>query len=278
MQKSELKRYVFLNGKFVPEEETKLQVLAPGFLYGFGLYETMRFCKGRIVYFKEHLERIQDACKITGIRFPYGLRYLRKMIRKAVKLNDLADAYVKLVFWKAVEGTDTVIIARKNTPLPKQKYRRGFCAAISSLRQAEDCFLCRIKSTNRLLYELSFEEAKRRGADEALILNNRGLIAEGSRSNIFFARAGELFTPQLDCGCLEGITRKVVFALAKKSGLRIFEGRFTPRELYCADEAFLTNSLKGIMPLTKVEDKVIGKAKCGKITDLLIKRYNCLLK
>lgn len=272
------KEIVFLNGKFLTEDQAKLPITSPGFLYGFGLYETMRSLKGKIVYLNAHLERLRAACKITGISFPYVPEArLKRLIHRAVRLNNLKDAYVKLVLWKGIKKTDTLIIARRYTPRPGKKYKEGFSVTISRFRQQDQIF-CRLKSTNRLLYEISFQEAKGKGFDEALILNSRGYITEGSRSNIFFIKKGCLFTPDLSCGLLDGITRQAIFHLAKKMQLKIYEGKFSVQDLSCADEAFLTNSLMGVMPLTRIEGKVIGDVRCGRISTSLIKKYNFLLK
>ena len=150
--------------------------------------------------------------------------------------------------------------------------------AVSPLRQNEDSFLCRIKTANRLLYELTYIQAKKKGFDGSVILNSSGYIAEGTRSNIFFVKDDALFTPSLSCGCLDGVTRRVVFSLAKKYKIQVYEGNFILRDLLEAEEAFLTNSLVGIMPVASVDNKSIGKAKCRKLTESLIKRYNCLLR
>jgi len=128
------------------------------------------------------------------------------------------------------------------------------------------------------LYQLSLGQAQDKGFDEALILNSRGFIAEAARSNIFLVKGDALFTPTLSCGCLAGITRKVVFDLAKRNNIKIYEGRFILKDLYEADEAFLTNSLMGVMPLVAVEKHLIKKGLRGKITGYFIKKYNSLLK
>jgi branched-subunit amino acid aminotransferase/4-amino-4-deoxychorismate lyase len=128
------------------------------------------------------------------------------------------------------------------------------------------------------LYEISFQAAKKAGFDEAVILNELGYITEGTRSNIFFIKDKQLCTPALTCGCLPGITRQAVFALAKECHLDLCEGKFTLRDLAQAEEAFLTNSLMGVMPLTSLNRQSIGQRKCAKITKIILKKYHCLLK
>ncbi|OGX40156.1 MAG: hypothetical protein A2984_02740 [Omnitrophica WOR_2 bacterium RIFCSPLOWO2_01_FULL_41_12] len=264
-----MKEIVFLNGKFISKDEAKLSVLEPGFLYGFGLFETMRAYQKKIVYLGAHLKRLKNSCKLIALKCPYSPDKFKRMIKETVKINGFSDTYVRLTLWKSKAGTDILITAKKYQPYSPQRYIKGFSARISSLRQNENSLLGRIKSTNYLLCRLAYLEAKTKGLDEAIILNNRGYIAEGSRSNIFLVKDKALFTPSLQCGCLAGITRKVIFDLAKKYKIKICEGNFTIRDLYEADEAFFTNSLMGVMPLEN---------KCGRLTKFFIKKYFTLLK
>jgi branched-subunit amino acid aminotransferase/4-amino-4-deoxychorismate lyase len=274
-----MKEIVFLNDKFMPIKEAKLPVVSPAFLYGWGLFESMRSYRDKIIYFKEHLMRIKDSCRLMDMEFPYPPDKLKKIIKKTVKINGFKDAYVRLTLWKSGPGTVTLITARKYKPYSYQKYRQGLRACICPFRQNEDSFFTRIKTTSYLLYRLAYLKAKDKGFDEAVILNNRGYIAEGSRSNIFLIKDNELFTPALECGCLAGTTRKAVFDLAKKYNIKIYEGNFTLQDLYRADGAFLTNSLMGIMPLASVEKHRLAKGvNSFKLTGFLIKKYNHLLK
>ena len=273
-----MEEIVFLKGKFLPEKAAKISVLEPGFLYGWGLFETMRAYQGKIVYLEAHLERMRGAVRIMGLNLPYSLAQLKRLMLRIVKLNRLTDAYVRLTLWKSQKGTDILLTAKKYNPFPIQKYRTGFRVCVSSFRKDADSLLARLKCTSRLLYELSFQTAKARGFDEAIILNHRGYIIEASRSNIFLLKNNVLFTPALDCGCLEGITRKVVLDLAKKYKIKIYQGNFSPQDLYGADEAFLTNSLMGVMPLRSVEKRIIAKGAPFKLTGFFMKKYWSLLK
>ncbi len=272
-----MKEAVFLNGKFLSSNEAKISILAPGFLYGFGLFETMRSYDNKIIYFKAHLNRLKKASQLLGINFTYPPERINEIIKKLVKVVGSKDIYIKLTLYKAEGATDILIIAKSYLPPGLRIYERGFSADISRLKQ-NDSFLAQLKTTNRILYELSFQEAKHKGFDEAIILNNRGYIAEACRSNIFLVKDEEIFTPSLECGCLEGITRKLVFDWAKEYNLNIYDGHYTLRDLYAADEAFLTNSLMGIMPLVSVAKQAVGKGVPGIMTRHLIKKYNFLLK
>ncbi len=146
---------------------------------------------------------------------------------------------------------------------------------ISRVRQ-QDIFLAQLKCTSRLLYERAQEEAKAKGFNEAIILNKKGNLAEASRANIFFVLRHELFTPALLCGCLNGITRKAIMDLAKIYKIKVNEGNFLPQALLGSDEAFLTNSLIGVMPLRKIGKKKIGRGK-NKLTQFFRQKYLQLL-
>jgi branched-subunit amino acid aminotransferase/4-amino-4-deoxychorismate lyase len=273
------KNMVYLNGKFIPERQAELSVLGPGFLYGWGLFETMRAYRNRIVYLSQHLERLKRSCKLIKMPYPPAAAELKGIIKKAIKINGLKDAYIRLTLWKSSAATDILIIAKKYQPYSPGKYREGFSACICRFRQNENSFFTRIKSTNYLFFRLAYLEAKNKGFDEAVILNNRGYITEGSRSNIFFVKGKKLFTPSLECGGLEGITRRFILSLAKKYKIKIQEGNFTIPDLYAADEAFLTNSLMGVMPLVSLEKKRIGKgARNFVFTRFFGKKYNFYLK
>lgn len=268
---------VFLNGKFLPSKEAKLPVVSAGFLCGLGLFETMRSYNGNIVYFNEHLIRIKHSCKFVKIHFSYSLIALKKYIRATVEKNGLKDARLRLTLWKKGDKiTDILILARKYNPFPAEKYKSGFSCLLSEVKVNENNLFTRLKSTNYLLNQLVYRQAKRKGLDEAVMLNTQGDLVEGSRSNIFFVRDSRIFTPALECGCLDGITRKAVFDLAGRNGIKVLEGRFSLSGLLSAEEAFLTNSVIGIMPLTRIGKTDIGKG-AFKLTNFLMKHYSFLL-
>ncbi len=275
MRHHKVREIIFLNGKFMPVKEASLSILTPGFLYGWGVFETMRACNNKIVYFAGHLKRIKESAKLLDIKCPYLESRMKVIIQKTIKLNSFKDAYVRLTLWKNKKGADALVVVKKYEPYPASKYKEGFRALVSSLRQNEASLIAQLKTTNYLLYRLAYKQAIEKGFDEALILNHKGYITEGARSNLFFARDKELFTPSLKCGCLDGITRKAAFDLAKRYKIKVFEGNFTVEDLINSDEAFLTNSLMGIMPLASVESRRIGR---GELTGLFMKGYASLLR
>jgi len=274
-----MEEIVFLNGKFLPRGQAGLTGATSESLYGWGLFETMRWYNNKIVYFDRHLRRIKDSSKLIAINFYYPLARLKKYIEETVKINDFCDAWVRLILLKkSGKTTDTLITVKKYLPFSVAKYSQGFSCAVSPLKQNQGSLLANLKTTDNILSKLSYLAAQNKGFDEAIILNNRGYLAEASRSNIFFARDNEIFTPALECGCLDGITRKVVFDIAGKQGIKIYPGNFTLGDLYTSDEAFLTNSLMGVMSLRSVENHFVGgRSPKRKFTRFFMEKYNLLL-
>ena len=268
---------IFLNGKFLPAQEARVSCLAPGFLLGWGVFETMRSYKNKIIYLKEHIKRILDSCWSLDINPRYPAAKLKAVIARGVKMSGFNDAYVRLTLSESEMGTDTAVIIKKYNAPAQSKYREGFRASICGFRQNENHYFSQIKTTSRLLYELEFNQAKKKGFDEGLIINNGGFIVEGTRSNIFLVKGKSLLTPHLSCGCLDGITRGVILDFASKYKINTYEGNFTIQDIYNCDEAFLTNSLMGVMPLSGVEKEKIGKARPG-LTKFFIDKYNSMLK
>lgn len=271
-----MKEMIFLNGKFAVKEEGCVSVNDPGFLSGWGAFETMRFKKGTTIYLDEHINRLHSSCRLLDIDMFCPAGKLRSIISQTVKRNALAEARVRVSVWKKEAGCGMLVTAARYSPLSGEKYRKGFRLCIAGLKQDGSSVLARIKSMNRLLYELSYEQAGISGYDEALILNNRGQVTECSRANIFFSSNGELFTPALQCGCLNGVTRMVVLDLARDNGIRVSEAKYTIKDLESADEVFLTNSLLGIMPVQSIEGKKTGRAARRPLSGFLSEKYSRL--
>jgi len=270
--------FIFWNGEFLSSTESPVLSLDSGLLRGSGLFETMRAYQGNIIYFNQHIARISNSCKILELKFFYNTGKIQKIINRLLGLNSLQDANLRLTLWKTNGLADILLVAKKYKPLTLSKYKRGCSVGIARLRQDESSFLAQHKTTSRLIYEVNFDEAQKRGFDEAIMLNQHGLITEGTRSNLFFIKKKTLFTPALSCGCLNGITRRVVCGMAVQYGIKLYEGKFTLEDLSAADEAFLTNSLIGLVPVACVEKKYFIKGAAPKTTGIFIRKYRDLLR
>jgi len=267
---------IWINNKIVDDKDAKVSVFDRGFLYGDGVFETMRSYNGVVFKLDEHLDRLFNSLKIVKIKIPYSKSLLKKQIYKLLKINRLNDAYIRIT---ATRGTGAVglakidcviptivIIVKKFTPYSPKMYKNGVSAKIVNCRQNENSPVSRIKSISFLNYILARLEAKENGFDDAIMLNSKGAISEATISNVFLVKGKRLITPPLKSGILPGITRRIILKLAAKAGLKPKEEIVTPKAFYNADEVFLTNSLMEVMPVVKVDNRIIGKGNPGVFT------------
>ena len=273
--------YVYLNGKIVPSKEAVVSVFDHGFLYGDGVYETLRVYDGVIFELEEHLQRLFRSAILIGLNIPLEINALKVSIYETLIANTLRNAYIRLTVSRGRGdiGLDPdlcaeptiVIIVQEFKEYPKAFYEKGISLIIAETRRnLKEAIDPRIKSLNFLNNILAKIEAKKRGAYEALMLNIYGKLTEGTISNLFFYRDSILCTPSLDCGILDGITRGLVIDLAKREDLRVKEGKFRIKDLYSAEEVFITNTTMEVMPVSKIDDQ---KYAVGDIAKLLRKAY-----
>jgi branched-chain amino acid aminotransferase group I len=276
---------IYLNGALVPREEARVSPLDRGFLYGYGLFETMRAYRGRVFRLDRHLARLMRSAQRLGLASELDPTGLEQAIYKTLKANKLAEARIRLTV-SAGEGerglvpptsgklTIMVVVER----LSPQVDEDGVSAAIVSPRRNSQSPLSRIKSLNYLDSLIAHSEALARGADEAIMLNERGVVCECSTSNIFLVVAGKLITPSEESGILPGITREAILDLAQALGIEAaVEDEIPPSDLLRADEAFLTNSVREIVPIVMVDGKAIGPGKPGAVTRRLMAAYRELV-
>ncbi len=275
---------VFVNNKIIDEKKARISVFDRGFLYGDGLFETMRSYKGKVLALERHLDRLYDSADIIGMRIDKDRKYLGYIIYKLIKISRLRDAYIRLAVTRGkgrvgleattAEDQSIIIIVKKFTPYPAKFYKKGISLYTSSIRKNEKSTLSTIKNLNYLNNIIARMEAQREGATDALLLNTKGDVAESAVSNIFMIKRKSLITPSLDSGILPGITREITLSLADRVGLRPVERRVNLPELKRADEAFLTNTLMEIMPVVKIDKKAIGTGKPGPLTKSLHRLYH----
>ena len=256
--------HIFLNDRIVSEHEAVVSVFDHGFLYGDGIYETMRAYEGTVFLLDRHLERLQRSAWLIQLNLP-ELQMLRDAVYETVRVNGLKNAYVRVTVsrGKGPIGLDPslcprptlVVVAEEFREYPEKYYREGVRLIIAKTRRNLVAALNpKIKSLNFLNNILAKIEAKEQGAYEAIMLNAEGFISEGTVCNIFFVRDGALCTPSTAVGVLDGITRELVITLAKGNGIEVQEGEFTPDDLFRAAEVFFTNTTSEVMPVSQVED------------------------
>ena len=280
-----MEEIVYLNGSLIPRSQASISVLDYGFLYGYGLFETMRAYGGKIFRLDSHLSRLARAAEIVGL--PIEALELKDAVMDTIQANKLGDARIRITISMgeggmvpdpSTCGKPTVLILTGHyQPYPEQVYQKGFRAVVSSIRRNSQSPLSRLKSANYLESILAKQEARAAGVDEALCLNEKGLLAEASMSNIFLVTDGILRTPGQESGVLPGIIRETIMELASQLGINTLEQDIRLDELFQAQEAFFTNSLIEVMPLIEVDGKFIGSGRPGSLTQRLMVAYKELV-
>ena len=283
------KSNIYINGKIIPLEQANISILDRGLLYGDGVFESLRTYRGKPFQLEEHIKRLLRSAKILRIRSLPSAAQLKLAVLKGISANKFKESYIKIIITRGQakgHGLDTkksagkptiIILVEEQRSYPKKLFTNGWKAIISSIVRP-DIPTSRIKSLNYTNSVLAAIEAKKTGADEAIMLDEKGNIAEGTISNIFIVKHGTLYTPSKDTPILAGLTRNLVIKLAKQSAFRTIEKAITPKELYTADECFATFSGAGVVPITRIWKKKIGSGKCGYITASLIRLYDAETK
>ena len=267
------KNIVFLNGAVISANQKLADSLFPYRLRGKGVFEAMRAYNGRIFALDEHLKRFDKGITFLRLELSVPKKEIKKQIYFLLKANRLPSARIRLVAWEEKGKARILIAALPYEPPARRKYTKGFKAFISKIRINEKSPLANKKSVSHSFLFKAFCEAKKRHCDEALLLNRRGFLCEGSRSNLFYVKDSVLFTPALSCGCLAGVTRAAILEIAWTLKIKCRKISALPEKLFKADEAFLTNSLMEVMPLTFVAGRPIGDGCVGKITTKLLLSY-----
>ncbi len=276
---------IWLGNEIVPVEEAKISVFDHGILYGDGVFEGIRIYNGKIFKETEHLRRFAESAKALRLELPMTLDKISDAMHQTMKANGIdGDGYIRLVVTRGVgllgisilhTACPTVfVIADKISLYPPEVYERGLRCVISSLvRNHPNSTPPRIKSLNYLNNVMAKLEAKDAGADEAIMLNVDGYVAECTGDNIFLVRDGEILTPPSSAGILEGITRNLVMTLARKRGIVVREMALVRHDLYIADECFATGTAAEVVPITEINKRPVGDGKPGPITKLLTQDF-----
>jgi branched-chain amino acid aminotransferase len=280
---------VFISGKLVDQEQAKISVYDHGLLYGDGVFEGMRSYAGKVFRLKQHLDRLWNSARAIWLEIPMSREAMTKAVNDTLAANELRDAYIRLVVTRGAgtlgldpnrtSAPQVIIITDHISLYPEEFYRNGLeIVTASTTRNHPAALSPRIKSLNYLNNILAKIEGLKAGCIEALMLNHKGEVAECTGDNIFLVRGGIIFTPPLDAGILEGITRDAVIELARGAGREVREVPLLRHDVYIADECFLTGSAAEIIPVVKVDDRRIGEGKPGAITRDLIERFHKLTR
>ncbi len=269
--------WIYLNDRFVPKEEAKISVFDHGFLYGDGVFETLRAYQGHVFMLSEHIARLEQSASAIGIALPVTRERLADLVRESLTRNQLQDAYLRITVSRGpgeigldpalCKAPTLVIIAKPFQPYPEWFYTQGVSVIIAKTRRnLPEALPPHVKSLNYLNNVLAKMESKAADAHEALLLNHRGEVTEGTGSNVFAVQGGHLRTPAVESGILAGITRGVVLRMARALRIPTEETRLAVGDLTGADECFLTNTTVEVLPVTQVDGQRIGNGRPGEIT------------
>ena len=279
---------VFIDGKFCDEADAKVSVFDHGLLYGDGVFEGIRAYNGRVFKLREHIDRLFYSAKAILLDIPMSHAELMQATVESCRQNNLRDGYIRLVVTRGI-GTlglnpnkckrgSVIIIADKIQVYPPEMYENGMAiVTVATTRNLHSALNPAIKSLNYLNNILAKIEANNAGVEEAIMLNSEGFVAECTADNIFLVKGNQLLTPPLSAGALYGITRGTVMELARAQGMPVSEPNLTRYDVFNADECFLTGTGAELIPVIKVDGRIIGTGKPGPVTRQLIEKYRAVV-
>lgn len=264
---------VFLNNEIVDADKAQISAGDSGFLYGAGLFETMRSKNGTVFALDDHLDRLFGSCLKLSINNPYDKTYIADALQQTLEANGLADARIRLTLSngpirlgeEAAPVPTLLITAAKFEPYPKYLYEKGTMVVLSSFRQNPGDPLAGHKSTSYYSRLLALNEARKKGATESLWFTPDNRLAEGCVSNVFIVKDSVICTPPIETPVLPGIARKTICRIAVDNSIELIEKELTINDLLDADEVFLTNVIMQVLPVTTIEAHTVGDGKVGKV-------------
>lgn len=283
-----MSQQIYINGQYFSREDAKISVYDHGLLYGDGVFEGMRIYSGRVFRLHQHLVRLWESAAAIALSMPMSIEQLTDDVNQCVAKNGLSDGYIRLVVTRGsgALGLDpykcsdpqVIIIADKITLYPDEFYDNGLeLVTAATIRNHPAALSPRIKSLNYLNNIMAKMEGLKAGCVEAVMLNTKGEVAECTGDNLFIIRGGQLYTPPIDAGILEGITRGAVLELAQTLGIPTHQVPLTRHDIFIADECFLTGSAAEVIAAVKLDDRVIGDGKPGPITKQLNEAFGKLV-
>lgn len=283
---------VFLDGNWYPKSKAKISVFDHGLLYGDGVFEGIRAYRGLVFMLKEHLDRLWESAHTLMLEIPMSPQEMEKVIVETLRRNRLKDAYVRVVVTRGTgdlgldpakcKNPSVFVITDKIVLYPESFYRKGLeIITVPTVRNFPEAVNPSIKSLNYLNNILAKIEAKNSGCVEALMLNHQGYVAECTGDNVFMVkrenkRGGlvRLLTPPSYLGALKGITRQAIMEIAEKKKIAVKEQVLTRHDLFNADEVFLTGTAAEVIPVVKIDGRMIGSGRPGRVTQALRKAFH----
>jgi len=280
---------VYIDGTLHDEKDARISVFDHGLLYGDGVFEGIRFYNRRVFRLEEHIRRLYDSARSILLNVPIPPEEMTEAVLATCRANDLTDGYIRLVLTRGTGSmglspfrcpkASVIIIACSIQLYPEEAYQNGLVmATVATRRPTHDTLSPQVKSLNYLNNVMAKVEAIQAGAEEGLMLNERGLVAECTGDNLFIVRDGSITTPPITAGALDGITRKVVFELAASLGIPLREAELSRHDIYTADECFLTGTAAEVIAAVKLDQRPIGNGRPGPVTGRIIDAFRSLTR
>ena len=280
---------VNVNGRVFDQEHAVISVFDHGFLYGEGVYETLRTYNGQPFLFDRHMRRLRASAGMVALDVPIGDADIDARFRETMRAAGLGEstgreAYIRILVTRGIgeltydlaacPNPSIVVIVKSNVEPSREAFERGVkVALVPIVRNHPDTVNPRIKSNNLLNNALAMQEAFKRGAYEGVMRNYKGQLAECTQSNLFIVKNGVAMTPPLDAGLLPGITREFLFEVGADVGITVRDAELHDDDLLGADEAFLTSTTREAVPIVQVDDRTIGSGSPGPVTRALLDGY-----
>ena len=275
---------IYIDGEYFDKENAKISVFDHGLLYGDGIFEGIRFYDGRVFKLKEHIKRLFISAKAILLDIEMNQEEMEEAVCQTIRKNGLTDGYVRLLVTRGVGSlglspfacnkSTVIIIADSISLYPDEKYKEGLKLITCSTRRTAPAALSpSVKSLNYLNNVMAKVEAIFGDAEEGLMLNEQGFVAECTGDNIFVVRDGKIKTPPSSAGALPGITREVIFQIAENLEVGIEESQMTRYDIYAADECFLTGTAAEVIAAVSLDRRLIGNGKPGPITEKFIESF-----
>jgi branched-chain amino acid aminotransferase len=275
---------IYIDGEYFDKKNAKISVFDHGLLYGDGIFEGIRFYEGRVFKLKEHIQRLFISAKAILLEIEMTQDEMEEAVCETIRKNGLTDGYVRLLVTRGVgtlglspflcDKSTVIIIADSISLYPDEKYKEGLKLITCSTRRTAPAALSpSVKSLNYLNNVMAKVEAIFADAEEGLMLNEQGFVAECTGDNIFIVRDGKIKTPPSSAGALPGITREVIFDIAGNLGVAIEESQMTRYDIYAADECFLTGTAAEVIAAVSLDRRLIGNGKPGPITEKFIESF-----
>jgi len=275
---------IWLGDKLVDEQDAKISVFDHGLLYGDGVFEGIRVYNKRVFELDAHIDRLYNSAKGIRLEIPISREHLISSLHKTVEANGVVDGYIRLIITRGVGTlglnpftceTPTVVIIADNIQLyPEELYEKGMkIISATTVRNHPLAIPPQVKSMNYLNNILAKIEALDNDVPEAIMYNHEGYVAEATGDNVFMVRRGIIYTPPVEAGALEGITREVVIRLAKKEGIEVVEKNLTRFDLYISEELFLTGTAAEVIGIVEIDGRIIGNGSPGPVTRHLREKF-----